>query len=263
MKYLVSFLTTLCAQLLSTRKCRELIQGVILKKIAKLPPREALVFLLDLDSFLFKQTHGPAIAYNQGVHPCQRILNYKQYYIERIKPTDVVLDVGSHEGTICKAIAEGTGAKVYGVELLEERVQKARQENQHPNVEYLFGDALTLPIEQPITTIVLSAVLEHIEPRVDFLKNLVQKYQPRQILIRVPMFTREYRVALRKELGLRYQMDSTHYIEYTRQEFLEEMAEAGLTVTDYEIEWGEIYATCVPLEVQTVQSTSSQSEVLV
>lgn len=263
MKYLVSLLSTLFAQLFSTRKCREFIQALILKKAAKLPPREALILFLELDSFLFKQTHGPAIAYNQGVHPCQRILNYKQYYIDRIQATDVVLDIGSHEGTICKAIAEATGAMVYGVELLKERVEKAVKENQHPNVEYLHGDALTLPIEKQVSTIVLSAVLEHIEHRVDFLKKLVQKYHPRQILIRVPMFTREYRVALRKELGLRYQMDSTHYIEYTRQEFLDEMAEAGLVVADYEIEWGEIYATCVPIEIQSVQPTSPQSEVLV
>lgn len=258
MKYLVSFLTSLFAQWLSTRKCRELIEGLIAKKVSKLPPKEALVFLLALDSFLFKHTHGPAIAYNQGVHPCQRILNYKQYYIDRIQATDVVLDVGSHEGTICRAIAEATGAQVYGVELLAERVQKARQENPHPKVQYHCGDALTLPIEQPVSTIVLSAVLEHIEPRVEFLKQLVQKYRPRQILIRVPMFTREYRVALRKELGLRYQMDSTHFIEYTRQEFLAEMDEAGLTVEHYEIEWGEIYATCIPVALPSEQAALSE-----
>jgi hypothetical protein len=246
MKYLVSFLSSVCVRLLSTRKVRELVQQLAQKKVALLPPKEGLILLLELDSFLFKLTHGPAIAYNNGVHPCQRILNYKNYYIQRIHPNELVMDVGSHEGTVCKAVAEATGARVIGVELLAERVEKAQRENSHPNVRYLHGDALTLPIDEPVSTIVLSAVLEHIEPRVAFLQSLIQKYNPRQILIRVPMFTREYRVALRKELGLRYQMDSTHYIEYTRQEFMDEMSAAGLDVADFEIEWGEIYATCVP-----------------
>lgn len=246
MKIIVSLIANLSDNLLSTRKIRELIQLLIKRRVAKIKPKEALLLLLELDSFIFKMTHGPAIAYNQGVHPCQRILNYKQYYIDRIRPDDVVLDVGSHEGSICKSIAESTGARIYGVELLAERIETARRENAHPNVTYIHCDALTLPIEESVTTIVLSAVLEHIDSRVEFLQALVHKYRPRQILIRVPMITREYRVLLRKELGLRYQLDSTHYIEYTRQEFLDETAAAGLIVTHLEIEWGEICATCEP-----------------
>jgi hypothetical protein len=79
MKALVSLISGLSNALFSTRKTRELIQALVKRRIAKIPPKEALIFLLELDSFIFKTTHGPAIAYNQGVHPCQRILNYKQY----------------------------------------------------------------------------------------------------------------------------------------------------------------------------------------
>ena len=246
MKLLVQTLAALSERLLSTRKTRELVQTLIQKRIARLPARDALIFLLDLDSFLFKITHGVAIAYNGGDHPCQRILNYRQYYTDRIQPQDVVLDVGCHDGGTSYVIADTTGARVIGVELLADRVALARQRHPHPRVTYVHGDALTLTPDAPVSVVLLSAVLEHIEPRVAFLRGLTQRYAPRQFLIRVPMFTREYRVALRKELGLRYQMDSTHYIEYTREEFFAEMAEAGLHITDFDIAWGEIYATCIP-----------------
>jgi 2-polyprenyl-3-methyl-5-hydroxy-6-metoxy-1,4-benzoquinol methylase len=248
MKYLVNLFAFVLSRLLSVRKTRELIQKLIQLKTARTPNKEALILLLDLDTFLFKFTHGVAIQYNNGVHPCQRILNYKQFFIDQILATDVVLDIGCSFGQLSQAMAATTGARVIGLELLSERVDIARRDYAHAGLTYYHADALTFQPDEPITTIVLSAVLEHIEPRVQFLKTLVERYQPRQILIRVPMFTREYRVALRKELGLRYQMDSTHYIEYTLDEYMAEMAEARLSVSSYKVEWGELYAICIPVE---------------
>lgn len=247
MKYLVRFIAVLLSRILSVRKTRELIHQLIQLKTERTESKEALIFLLDLDTFLFKFTHGVAIDYNNGVHPCQRILNYKQFFIDQIQKTDVVLDIGCSFGQLSQAMAQATDARVIGLELVPERVEIANKEYAHPTLTYYHADALTFQPDEPVTTIVMSAVLEHIEPRVSFLKTLIERYNPRQILIRVPMFTREYRVALRKELGLRYQMDSTHYIEYTLDEYMNEMSEAGLSVTQYKIEWGEIYAVCVPL----------------
>ena len=66
---------------------------------------------------------------------------------------------------------------------------------------------------QKFDVIILSNVLEHIENRIEFLqkiKNLAPK-----ILIRVPMINRDWITLYKKELGVEWRLDKTHYIEYT------------------------------------------------
>jgi len=66
--------------------------------------------------------------------------------------------------------------------------------------------------------------------------------KPGRWLIRVPMFNRHWFVPLRKELGMSYFSDQTHYTEYTQQSFEEELEAAGLAITYQQINWGEIWA---------------------
>ena len=70
--------------------------------------------------------------------------------------------------------------------------------------------------------------------------------RPAHILIRVPLFERDWRVPLKQELGVEWRLDPTHEIEYTIESFAEEIAEAGLTVSLQEIRWGEIWAEVSP-----------------
>ena len=88
----------------------------------------------------------------------------------------------------------------------------------------------------------VSNVLEHIERRVDFLRDVQARTTPHRWLVRVPMFDREWRVPMRKELGMYYFGDPTHYIEYTRETFEDEMREAGFAIREMQINWGEIWA---------------------
>lgn len=125
------------------------------------------------------------------------------------------------------------------------------------------------------SVIVLSNVLEHLENRVDFLVQLKtsfaqpiqhtsensqpttnlaqpithnpQQFSPR-FLIRVPLFERDWRVPLKKELGLEWRLDPGHKTEYTQESFAEEMAGSGLAVRHQEIRWGEIWAEAVPAD---------------
>ena len=46
------------------------------------------------------------------------------------------------------------------------------------------------------------------------------------------------------ELGLDCRLDVTHYTEYTMKSFNEELNKCGIEVTNYHIQWGEIYARC-------------------
>jgi cytidyltransferase-like protein len=60
--------------------------------------------------------------------------------------------------------------------------------------------------------------------RVIFLKTLVKKIKwkddkNKQLLIRVPMIDRDWITVYKRELGIEYRLDNTHFIEYTFKEF--------------------------------------------
>ena len=90
----------------------------------------------------------------------------------------------------------------------------------------------------------MSNILEHIEKRIDFVEKIVKLFSPSLILIRVPFFERSWETVMRKELEINFFSDSTHYIEHTREEFENEMSEAGLRIDSIEMIWGEIWAKC-------------------
>jgi hypothetical protein len=94
--------------------------------------------------------------------------------------------------------------------------------------------------------VILSNVLEHLDDRVDFLRDITVRTGARHVLIRVPLFERDWRVPLKRELGIEHRLDPTHRIEYTLEEFEDEIAKAGLAVTERQVRWGEIWATCRP-----------------
>ena len=67
-------------------------------------------------------------------------------------------------------------------------------------------------------------------------------YNPQKILLRVPIFERDWRVPLKEELGVDYRLDQTHFIEYRQDEFWKEIKEAGFEVDHFVVKWGEIWA---------------------
>jgi hypothetical protein len=74
----------------------------------------------------------------------------------------------------------------------------------------------------------------------------VQRTGAQRVLVRVPLFERDWRVPLKRELGVEFRLDPTHRIEYTHEEFDGEMAAAGLVVEERQVRWGEIWAVCRP-----------------
>jgi hypothetical protein len=61
------------------------------------------------------------------------------------------------------------------------------------------------------------------------------------------MIDRDWKVPLREELGLFHFSDPTHFTEYTRESFEQEVADAGLVVKEIVINWGEIWAELHPV----------------
>jgi len=72
---------------------------------------------------------------------------------------------------------------------------------------------------------------------------------PKCILIRVPLFERDWRVPMKKQLDVEWRLDATHETEYTQESFIREIADAGLCVVYQETRWGEIWAELEPVNI--------------
>lgn len=86
-----------------------------------------------------------------------------------LKPSDRILDVGCGTGEISSRLATLSGARVIGLDLIEEHLNLARQ---HPatadgRLEYVHGDALMLPFEDDQFDLVVCRHMLHAIPDVD------------------------------------------------------------------------------------------------
>jgi 2-polyprenyl-3-methyl-5-hydroxy-6-metoxy-1,4-benzoquinol methylase len=210
-----------------------------------LPARWTMKTLFKIDQMFYYLQQQAALRYGNGVHPKHRLLNYHQFFANRISTDEAVLDIGCGYGALAHSIGEA-GAKVTGIDYNEKSLDQARENFVHPNVNFVYGDVLKTEFADPFDVVVMSNVLEHIAERPEFLRRVTQSVRPQRWLIRVPLFERDWRVPLKKELGVEYRLDPTHFIEYTQETFAEEMEEARLDITHLEIRWGEIWAELKP-----------------
>ncbi|PJE76895.1 hypothetical protein COV05_01720 [Candidatus Uhrbacteria bacterium CG10_big_fil_rev_8_21_14_0_10_48_16] len=198
-----------------------------------------LTFALTLHSFSYKLASRLAIFAENGLHPKHRLMNYHQFFLDHIQPEDRVLDIGCGNGALAFDLAK-KATHVTGIDHNEKNRSTWEERFARNNLTYLVADATTFSPIEPFTVIVLSNVLEHIEHRSSFLKSIT--HLAPLFLIRLPMLNRDWMTLYKKELGLEYRLDTTHFTEYTLETFSQEMAEAGLSIQSLSIQFGEIWA---------------------
>jgi 2-polyprenyl-3-methyl-5-hydroxy-6-metoxy-1,4-benzoquinol methylase len=213
----------------------------IAKKITKL--------LVRIHQFSYRYLGVFASASESGLHPKHRLICYHKFFVENVSKGDRVLDIGCGNGVLLKDIAVKTDAPAIGVEITKENAELAKNAlSDLQNVQIIQSDILEFDSNIHCDVIILSNVIEHINNRVELLKNLTSHFKPKKILIRVPMFEREWLVPFKKELGIEWRLDPTHHIEYTESEFRDEMSAAGLELESIIFKWGEIYTVTTPLK---------------
>jgi SAM-dependent methyltransferase len=186
-----------------------------------------------------------ATAYGAGIHPKHRLTRYHGFFVDRIAPTARVLDIGCGYGEVARAIAKALPETVVqGIDIEAPLIAQARAAQNPSNLSFVLGDATKNLPDGPWDTVVLSNILEHLEDRVGFLKSLIDAQHPDHLLIRVPAFERHWHIPMRRELGIGYFSDRTHFIEHTAEEFAREIDAAGLTIVEMKTIWGEIWAAC-------------------
>lgn len=196
-------------------------------------------FALKLHNFSYKLSSRFAIKAEGGLHPKHRLMDYHKFFINNINKGDAVLDIGCGNGVLALDLSK-KAKEVFAIDLNKKNISKAKEEYSAPNIRYIVGDAVVHNFNQKFDVVILSNVLEHIEDRVKFL-NKVKSLAPK-ILIRVPMFDRDWITLYKKELGIEWCLDSTHFTEYILESFQEELKKAGLNLNKYKIQFGEIWA---------------------
>ena len=215
---------------------------LVLTAASNAAPADALRDLLILDADLTGAIDLEALRYDGGVHVKHRLMRYHDFFVARLSRDERVLDIGCGYGAVAHSMASRAGAVVTGLDMDPANVRMARERFTCEGLTFAEGEApRTLP-DGPFDVVVMSNVLEHIEHRVAFLGEVQRRLRPARWLIRVPMFDRDWRPALRKELGLFPYGDPTHFTEYTRESFEREMADVNFAIRHLQINWGEIWA---------------------
>lgn len=242
LKSFIRWTVIMALRLIPAVLCERMVHALAAGKAYGLPPAEALKFLFRVDQRLYTLQGDRAIAYGDGVHPKHRLIQYHDFFISHIQEGDRVLDVGCGIGAVAYDVARQTAASaVVGIDRDAKKLAQAKRRYAHPRLTFLEGDALTALPDQRFGVVILSNVLEHLEDRVGFLRRLLERIQPTRVLIRVPAFERDWRVALKHELGVGYYLDPTHCIEHRVDELTGELAQAGLTLRQSVARWGELW----------------------
>lgn len=210
-----------------------------MKKIYKF----LLKLALKLHSFSYKLISYLAIKYEGGLHPKHRLIGYHDFFCNNVSKNDRVLDIGCGNGSLAKDVAQ-YAKTVTGVEIDQKLVEKAGRQNLASNLEYRCADATKDLSNEKFDVIIMSNVLEHINDRVNFLKRI--RPLADKFLFRVPMIDREWVTLYKKELGLDYRLDTTHFTEFTLAQFKEEFEQAGYKIENYSVQFGEIWSVIRP-----------------
>ncbi len=197
-----------------------------------------LRFFVWLDNVCYRAITKSAIVANGGVHPKHRLMNYHQFFVDKVSPEDTIIDVGCSTGSIAYDVA-AKAKKVVGIDFNKKSIRTAQRTFVRPNLTYLVGDATTFQFTEKFSKIILSNVLEHIEHRVDFLKKMHQLSSV--ILLRVPLIDRDWLTLFKKEAGFEYRLDPTHFIEFTDANLRQELRESGWSIVSFSVQFGEFW----------------------
>ena len=212
---------------------QKLFDGIFKHKGLNLIGLKTFVFM---HNFSYKIISILVTLRNNGLHPKHQIINYHQFFVDHTDLEDSVLDLGCGNGANTHSIAQ-KAKQVVGIDTSEKSIKYAQEYYQRPNLKFVHGDINTYKFDTRFDKIILSNVLEHIEDRAALLPKL--HHISDTVLLRVPMITRDWLAVYKKDLGLEYRLDSSHFIEYNLTNLKEELNQANWKITSYEIKFGE------------------------
>src|SRR6185295_20178098 len=141
----------------------------------RLEPRERAAFLSGLDGPLYEMQGMAAVEAEHGLHPKHRLMRYHDFFTERIRAGERVIDLGCGVGALAASIAEHARASVTGVDWTAGNLDKARkiaaERGLSGTLHYVLGDITRDRAPGRFDVVVLSNVLEHIAERPERLRQ--------------------------------------------------------------------------------------------
>ncbi|MBK7406571.1 MAG: glycosyltransferase [Phycisphaerales bacterium] len=140
----------------------------------RLPPDRRARFCASVETPIYHVVDRGAIETAGGVHPKHELMKYHDFFVERVRPGDRVLDLGCGYAEVARSIAQRTGAHVTGMEWSEANLAQARamveRQGLADRVRIVQGDITRdRPGAPPgadgsdhFDVVVLSNVLEHL-----------------------------------------------------------------------------------------------------
>lgn len=180
---------------------------------------------------------------SDGLHPKHRLMKYHDWFVQHLHKDWDVLDVGCGNGALAYDL-KAHCKSVFAIDINPENIKRAISQFSEQGITYICGDATQYHFDRDFDAIVLSNVLEHIENRIGFLKRLYANQnqdKPPILLLRVPMINRDWITLYKKEMGVEWRLDSTHFTEYTFEQIEDELNQADLNIESYSIQFGEFY----------------------
>lgn len=202
-----------------------------------------LKLALRFSNFLYKLISYLSIKYEGGTHPKHRLLQYHKFFLENIKENDSVLDIGCGNGELAFDISKKAN-RVLAVDIDPKKISVAQKKYIGQNITYKIADATKDLGTEKFDVVILSNVLEHIENRIEFLNSIMPLATT--FLIRVPMLSRDWIPLYKKELGIEWRLDLTHFTEFTKESFYKETGNAGYKIDSFSVQFGEIWAVVRP-----------------
>lgn len=167
-----------------------------------------------------------------AVHPKHLVdAPWHHWYVDYLKPEDVVLDLGCANGAHTLAAA-GHARRVYGLDADVRQLAvaaAAARRRRIDNVALAAWD-ITRPLPFPDATFdaaLFLDVIEHLEPRVAVLREIRRVLRPDgRLLLSAPHRETSWRRRLRAAGRFAYS-DADHKVEYSRESLLNELASGG------------------------------------
>ena len=224
-----------------------IITSIIMVESRGVSSKDSLSRLFSIKDNLEWIINERAMFYGDGIHPKHRLTNYHNFFVKKIRNGQKVIDLGCGYGEVSKSIAKfHPKSEVVGIDYDAIVLDIAMKNNSLENLKFIKADITNLKKSKILKAdvVILSNVLEHVTKRVSLLMNLITITSSKVFLIRVPLFERNWQIALRKELGINFFSDNDHKIEHTFDEFNNEIKLSGLYVYELISNWGEIWADC-------------------
>lgn len=225
---------------LTTRDLASLVDRALARtrdRLADASDRDAVIRELgDLQALdLAVQTHlnrlGAAVY--GGRHPKHWLWkSHKRWILDRVRPTDRVLDVGCGASAYLLWMAE-MGCSVVAMDRRQEVLDIAASIMSHENLSFVRGDITAGPPPAPggaFDVAVCSHVIEHLDDPVVVLRAL-RDAAPR-LIVAVPPVDSRWQKVMHRDLGLPWKDDEDHRREYTPELLREQLESSGWTVRE-------------------------------